>query len=240
MKSKNLLMLLIGLPNFCFAQTNKFEFDDGFCAYVGTYSMQKYTQTELRNTYNHLVNSTYIHTESTAWKIQDIPKLSIVELEAECKTRLDQLDSLDIVDTEFWENARKSRLREISETCELKALTIIAYTYPDTLLAFSQNDSLSSFYRTALINGGDQLLEAWRVLNEARKRNNASPEKLQARFDAQFNSSQKMAYAQLEVIMFGWFNSANSLIYRDPPPEDLWTEFEKLFIRIILKSECED
>lgn len=239
MKSKTLFMFLIGLSNICFAQLNKFEFDDGFCTYIGTYSTQKYTQTELQNTFNQLVNSTYIKTESTAWKIQDIPKLSVAELEAECNSRLAQLDTLDIVDTEFWENARRTRIREISETCELKALTIIAYTYPDTLLAFSLNDSLSSFYRAALIHGGDQLLEAWRVLNEARKRNNASPEKVQAKFDAQFNSPQKMAYAELEVMQFGWFNCANGLIYRDPPV-DLWTEFEKLFIRIILKSECED
>lgn len=237
MKSKALLLFLIWVSTTGFAQTKKFEFEDGLCAYVGTYSTQKYTQTELQNTFDHIVYSTYIHTESTAWKLQDIPKLSIAELEAECNSRLAQLDTLDIVDTEFWENARKMRIREISETCELKALTIIAYTRPDTLLTFSQKDSLSSFYRDALINGGDQLLEAWKVLNETKKIHNGSPEKLQAKFDTQFNSAQKMAYAQLEVMQFGWWNTANSLIYRDQT-EDLWNEFEKLFIRF--KSVCDD
>jgi hypothetical protein len=39
------------------------------------------------------------------------------------------------------------------------------------------------------------------------------------------------------VMQFGWWNTANSLIYRDQT-EDLWNEFEKLFIRF--KSVCDD
>ena len=136
---------------------------------------------------------------------------------------------------EFWELARQNRIKEISETCNLKALTIIAYDNPDTLMAFIKTDSLTTFFRDALISGGDKLLEAWKVLNEIQKSKNGFPENVQRKFETQFNSAQKMDYARLAVMQFGWWNHTNHLIYHDPRTA-YWQEFEKLFFK--LESDC--
>lgn len=218
-----------------FSQTKQFEFSEGICDYLGEYNPEIYSQTQLQNTFDYLLFSSYINTPSTAWKLEDIPKLTIDSLYSECKYRIHQLDSLDFVVSDFWEQVRKNRIKEISETCNLKALTIIAYKNPDTLMSFIQQDSLTTLFRNALIIGGEQLLDSWKILNEIQKSKNGYPDKVQSKFDAQINSSRKMEYARLAVIQFGWWNHANHLIYHDPQIGYL-NEFEKLFIN--LKREC--
>ena len=230
-----LIIIFISLSIVGFSQTKQFEFAEGMCEYVGDYNYEKYSQIEIQNTFDYLYFSPYINAPSTAWKLEDISKLSIDSLKSECKYRLDQLDSLDFINSDFWELARQNRIKEISETCNLKALTIIAYENPDTLMSFVQTDSLTTLFRNALIWGGDQLIEAWEKLNEIQKSMNGFPENVQSKFEAQYNSSLKMEYARLAVIQFGWWNHANHLIYHDPQT-DYWNEFEKLFIN--LESEC--
>ena len=221
-----------------FAQREKFEFAEGLCFYTGVYSADQYTALELQNTFENLCFSfSETNTPFAAWEIAEIDKLDVLAKDAECKALITKYEQLDIVNAPVWEQARANRIRAISESCALQKLTIIAYQYPDTLNSFGKSDSLTAYYRAALIAGGDDLLAAWQTLNEMQKARNGNPQRLQNIFDQRNNSPLKLEYARLEVMMFGWWNHANHLIFHDEH-SDYWPAFEKLFIK--LDSECEE
>jgi hypothetical protein len=230
-----LSLILICATHLSFAQ-NTFEFAEGMCEYTGTFDPAKHTKIELQNTFDLLYFSPYISTNSTAWKLEKIRELDLEALEAECAERINQLETLDFVDTEFWLQAKENRKRELTETCHVQALTIIAYENPDTLMSFETDDPKVNFFRKGLIEGGDALIDAWIEVNRIQKSNNGSPENIQREFDQQYKSPLKMEYARLRVMMFGWWNHVNHLIYHDPQ-ENYYDEFEKLFIEV--KTKCE-
>ncbi len=233
-----LSFLLTMLFNTSFAQREKFEFAEGLCFYTGVYSADQYTALELQNTFENLCFSfSETNTPFAAWEIAEIDKLDVFAKEAECKALITKYEQLDIVNAAVWEQARANRIRAISESCALQKLTIIAYQYPDTLNSFDTTDSLTAYYRAALIAGGDDLLAAWQHLHEAKKANNAYPQRMQHIYEQRYNSPLKLEYARLEVMLFGWWNHANNLIFHDEH-SDYWPAFEKLFIK--LDRECEE
>lgn len=233
-----LFFLLTIVVQTSFAQREKFEFGEGLCSYTGIFSADQYTALELQNTFENLCYSMWgFTTPSTAWNFAEIEKLDVVPLEAECSALLTKYEQLDVVNSAFWEEARANKIRAITESCALQKLTIIAYEFPDTLNSFGKSDSLTDYYRAALIAGGADLLAAWQTLNEMQKARNGNPQRLQNIFEQRYNSPLQLEYARLEVMMFGWWNHANHLIYHDEQ-NDYWTAFEKLFIK--LDSECEE
>ena len=233
-----LFFLLTFLVQTSFAQREKFEFTEGLCLYTGVYSADQYTALELQNTFENLCFSfSETKTPFAAWNLAEIDKLDVLAKDAECKALITKYEQLDIVNAAVWEEARANRIRAISESCALQKLTIIAYQYPDTLNSFGKSDSLTAYYRAALIAGGDDLLAAWQTLNEMQKARNGNPQRLQNIFDQRNNSPLKLEYARLEVMMFGWWNHANHLIFHDEH-SDYWPAFEKLFIK--LDRECEE
>ena len=233
-----LAFLLTFLVQTSFAQREKFEFAEGLCFYTGVYSADQYTALELQNTFENLCFSfSETNTPFAAWEIAEIDKLDVLAKDAECKALITKYEQLDIVNAAVWEEARANRIRAISESCALQKLTIIAYQYPDTLNSFDTTDSLTAYYRAALIAGGDDLLAAWQHLHEAKKANNANPQRMQNIYEQRYNSPLKLEYARLEVMLFGWWNHANNLIFHDEH-SDYWPAFEKLFIK--LDSECEE
>jgi hypothetical protein len=233
-----LFFLLTFLVQTSFAQREKFEFTEGLCLYTGVYSADQYTALELQNTFENLCFSfSETKTPFAAWNLAEIDKLDVLAKDAECKALVTKYEQLDIVNAAVWEEARANRIRAISESCALQKLTIIAYQYPDTLNSFGKSDSLTAYYRAALIAGGDDLLAAWQTLNEMQKARNGNPQRLQNIFDQRNNSPLKLEYARLEVMMFGWWNHANHLIFHDEH-SDYWPAFEKLFIK--LDRECEE
>jgi hypothetical protein len=105
-------------------------------------------------------------------------------------------------------------------------------------MSYSLVDSTCIFYRDALISGGQKMLDAWVVLNENLKKKNGDPEKLQRKFDEQFNSVNRLDYARLELMSFGWWSSANRLIFHIMDSGEFEAEFKKLFIKV--KCECDE
>ena len=73
---------------------------------------------------------------------------------------------------------------------------------------------------------------AWREVNEESRTKNADPERLKRIFESQMRSPDRMRYALLEVMTFGWSNCANELIeyvvHDETPPE----EYKKLFTKV--------
>ena len=56
------------------------------------------------------------------------------------------------------------------------------------------------------------MFEAWLALHEIKKSKNNNPEKLERKFLEQMNSLERMEYARLELMKFGWWNCANQTV----------------------------
>lgn len=234
MKLLAIAIILVTTAASCSKST--FIYDEGMCSYTGKYSPKKITQNEIQNTLDQLIRPSYIEAKSTAWELEDVAKLDLEALKAECTTRLSELQTLSFPDTENIVRLKESRIQELNETCEAKILTIIAYESPDTLMSFETEDEQINLFRTGLINGGDDLITAWREVVRIQKSRNGYPERIQAEFEEQFKSPEKMEYARLTVMMFGWWNHVNHLIYHTPE-EYVIGQFESLFSKI--EADCD-
>ncbi len=213
-----------------------FMYSDEMCSYTGKYNPKKISEEEIQNTLDKLIFPSYIETNSTAWELEDVDELDLDALKEECATKLNDLETLEFATTENLVRLKESRIRELNETCNVKMLTIIAYENPDTLMSFETEDEQVNLFRNGLIKGGDTLIEAWQEVVRIKKSKNAYPERIQAEFEEQFNSPQKLQYARLTVMMFGWWNHVNHLIYHTPS-EYYSGQFDQLFSK--MEQECD-
>ena len=238
MKSKNNKILLLAVLLLCSAlaaaQTKKFRWTTELCEFEGTYDAKKYTEAQLRNTQELLASlgTVPLFTETTAWKYNDIKKLSIEELDREYKQKSEKLKNLDIVKSEYWETIRQNKLKETEQVYKLSRITIQAYTNPAILKQYTPAEACVKKYADPLINGGDDLLKVWREVNEESRKRNGNPERVRMIFERKYNSPDKLKYALLEVMSFGWWNCANDTIEYVVADEKPHEEFNKLFKKV--------
>ncbi|MDD2983688.1 MAG: hypothetical protein PHQ74_09895 [Crocinitomicaceae bacterium] len=239
MKIRKLITVILILINTnSFAQYANFEYNTELCECIAKFDSTKYSRQELQNTIDYLWNSNYISTNSTPRKLEDIEKLNVTDLRKECDEKINTLKSLKIVNEPFWTKLLAEQIAFYESTCRLKEFTILAYANPKILLTYELVDSTCIYYRDALIAGGDQLIKAWYALHEKQKSNNGSPENLQRRFDNKYYSDHRLEYARMEVMSFGWWNSANHLLPHINTYYDYNEEFEKLLIDI--ECDCDE
>ena len=154
------------------SQISKFTYSTETCIITASYDVKKYTKKQLEQT-NVLVNqSSYVNTDATSFDIEHVESIKLEHLTYECDTLLRFYKNLNIVNTPYFKELREKRIREIKETCELRAITIQAWKDPTILMSYTNVDSKAKYYREALIKGGDALLKAWRKLvNEQKIKN---------------------------------------------------------------------
>jgi hypothetical protein len=221
---------------FAQAQNATFEWQGGLCSYSGRFDSTKVSREVLQHTYDYLVWGEYLHKECTAWTLDGIKNLNLESVKQECLEKVQLLNTLSFVETPYFVQLKGDRIRETKESCEICCLSIEAYQNPEVLREFKQADSNCIFYREALIAGGQALIDAWTKLNEDMKRKNANPDRLQKEFDQKNASPQRMEYARLDVMNFGWWNSANNQIFH--VEYDSSEAFSKLFTGV--KEDCSD
>jgi len=216
-------------------QIRSFKWDDELCEYRGTYNANKYTPEQLQNTMKlFAVGGFDISGEATVFKYDDIAKLSLAKLEEEYKTKTAALTNLDIVKSPYWEDQRQSKLREMQQKYLLSRMTIRAYSDPAGAFAekFTGAERCYVQFAGPITRGGPDLLAAWRHLNEQSRANNADPTRVTREFEEQYASPDKMKYALVEVMGFGWWNCANHTIDYITYDGTQEKQFKKLFIRV--------
>jgi len=107
-----------------------------------------------------------------------------------------------------------------------------AYENPAVIRQYTGAESCVKRYANPLINGGDELLNVWRRVNEDSRSKNADPERLRKIFDQQYKSTDKFKFARLEVMTFGWWNCANEFIQYEQNYDRPEKEFKKAFARV--------
>ncbi|MBK9216617.1 MAG: hypothetical protein IPM59_13670 [Chloracidobacterium sp.] len=231
MKPLIIAILLAAAAVSTFAQRAAvLRWEDEMCEYSGTYDPKIHTAARLRNTLKLSLPGSYLlETNTTAWSYGDIAKLDIAAFDAEYKRKVAELKALDIVNVAYWQDLKARKIRELEQVYKLERTSMLGYSDPAKLLAYEAAPDCVTRYARPLAAGGDQLLAAWLNVNVESRKNNADPDRLQRIFDQQLRSPDKMKFALVEVMNFGWSNCANALIERiqyDGTPE---AEFKKLF-----------
>ncbi len=222
-----------------FSQQRTFKWSDELCDFRGTYNVGKYTAAQLENTHKLFDHSSFsLQTSATVFSPDDLVKLDLAALEAEYKTLSAKLAALEIVNTPFWQSLRQQKLAEMKQVYELSRLTISGHTNPAILKQLSGSDACKAKYADPLIAGGPTLLDAWRTVNEDSRVKNSDPARLKRIFETQMTSPDRLKYALVEVMTFGWWNCANDAISYVNYDGTQEREFKKLFIRV--KQTCSE
>jgi hypothetical protein len=147
----------------------------------------------------------------------------------------------DIIRSPFWETIRKKRINELDQYYALARATITAYTKPTILRAYAGAPSCKIRFAEAIIAGDDALLKTWRIVTEDSKSKNSDPDRLQRIFDEQMASPDRLKFALIDVMSFGWWNCANQFIEYDTTDdvEVREREFRKLFTRV-REVQCDE
>ena len=232
------LLFLVVVP--VLAQTRTFQWDDEVCKFSGTYDAKKYTPEQLRDMLKLFRTGGFsFSTNTTVFAPSDISKLDVAALDSEYKTMTKALKALDIVKTQYWENQRKMKLREIEQVYTLSRISMQGYTSPIILNTYAGAEQCKLTYASPLIVGGDQLLSTWRQVNVAARFKNGDPDRVRRTYEAQYASPDRMKYALVEVLTFGWWNCANDAIGYVKYDGTQDREFKKLFIRV-RKLHCDE
>lgn len=218
------------------AQTKVFKWNDETCEYEGAYDSKKYSLNQIRNTQRLLSYDGFrlSTANATVWKHDEIAKLDTAAVDAEYKEIIDELEHLEYVSTAYTDSVRNAKLKEARELYRLVRTTMAAYTDPAVLRGYAGAESCRIAYGEPIIAGGDKLIAAWRKVNLDSQSRNGDPQRLQKRWEQENASPDRLKFALVETMSFGWWNCANELI----PRSDVGTsdrtarEFKKLFIRV--------
>ena len=224
-----LLVLFLGVA--VAAQTRTFRWGDELCRYSGTYESKRFTAAQLTNTLklSQTAGTIPLFTNAAAFNYSGIAKLDVAALDREYVQKLAELKALDIVPVPYWQTFRERKIRELEQFYKLERVTMLGYRDPKELLAYKDAPACTTKYAQPLVTGRDDLLAAWKTLNEESRKNNADPERVRRTYEEQLRSPDRMQHALVEVITFGWSNCANATRYHVQGDETPPKEFRKLF-----------
>ena len=215
------------------AQVRTFRWQDELCTYEGTYNASKISLVTLKNTLKLARPESYsLDRNSTVWKYEDIAKLDVAALDAEFGAKNAELKKLQIAATPYWQEFKEKKLRELEQVHRLERTTMRGYKDPSTLLEYTAAPACTTRFARPIIAGGDTLIDAWRGVNEESRTKNADPGRLKRIFENQLRSPDRLKFALLEVMSFGWSNCANGLIEYIVYDETPAAEYKKLFSKV--------
>ena len=217
-----------------------FTWNDAACEYTGNYNPQTYSLDLIQNTYK--LWSSYagsvLENGRSVFKPSDIVKLDLKALTAEYTEKKTQLEKLTVIDATFWNTLKKQSLQQLEDEYELDKIEIQAFDNPAVLLNNRFSKSCERFVTALNSTDTSVLLSTWKSFCEELKTKNGSPESYMARFYEKYNSPEKLVYAKIDLITFGWGNCANDSAFHVVNDGSAEQAFEKLFSNV--KRECEE
>ena len=241
MRIKLLLIILILTGTLIVsAQTKTFKWSWDLCEFEGEYDSTKYSETQLNDTRRLVdsIGSLSLAAETTVWKIEDIETINTKKLDKEYIETLAKLASLNVIKTNYWQNLHQAKIKELKKYYALSKVTINAYKNPSVLKDYKGAEFCVDFYAEPLKRGGEYLYATWLKVNMDSRLRNASPLRLQNKFDIQNASANRSKYARMEVMGFGWWNCAIKASRILEHNEQLIQNFNKLFTKV--KQECDE
>lgn len=217
-----------------------FTWTDAVCEYTGNYNPQTYSPDLIKNTYKlwSSYSGNTLENGLSVYKPSDIAKLDLKALTDEYTEKKVQLEKLKIINAPFWNTLKKQSLQQLEDEYELNKLEIQAFNDPAVLLNNRFTKSCERFVTALNSTDTSVLLTTWKNFCEELKTKNGSPETFMAKFYEKYNSPQKLVYAKIDLLTFGWGNYANGSTFHVTNDGKAQEAFEKLFSNV--KHECEE
>ncbi|HUF05620.1 MAG TPA: hypothetical protein VMM38_15780 [Aridibacter sp.] len=236
-----LYLLIIAMAPAALAQSATFEWQDSFCLYRGNFDSSKVSEVRLRDT-RTLIDfgiGLPLQTGQTVFDVNDLGKLDVDALDTEYRTVRKRLETLQPVDNDYFRELKKRHLKTLDASYRLKRVTLLAHTEPITLVFANDREECFAKWARPVIEGGQSLLDTWRMLTDEQKQRNASPEGVEARYRSRYNSAQRDKWALVDVLGFGWWNCVNESIPYVDNDGAADEEFKKLFTEVET-VECDE
>ncbi|TDS12232.1 hypothetical protein [Sphingobacterium paludis] len=209
------------LVQVAFAQTKTVEFSDELCRYRGHYDSRKFTEKQLLSTYRIVGMGYSIDDRGTS-----------AELTARYESTIREVRAIDVVEDTYFKKLKADMLAYLKQTYTLKKIEKNARTKPEDLIAAVQKDSKAWYYAQALNNGGEQLLKVYEELVKSKMVDNAWPENLWNTYLENMSKDNRLDLAFDYVLVYGWWNSANSLVDHVVYDGTQMKNFLALFIKV--------
>ncbi len=217
------------------AQSKTFRWSSELCDHHGTYDSKKYTEAELRDTMKLMdYTMTNLKNFPHVFKWEDIEKLDVAALDAEYKVKKEKLTALNVVEVPYFQNAKDAQIKEIEQRYVLGRAKLLAYRTPEVLRDYPAAPACKLKYVEPLVAKDESLFSVWLDVNMDSRSRNGDPDRLRREFESEMASPDKLKFAIIEVMGFGFGNCANALIERDEGSSDGSHEkaFRKLFSRV--------
>jgi hypothetical protein len=215
-----------------------YEWDSQVCHYTGRYNPHLYTKEQLDNTQLLLYRNAGLITDATANTPDDIEKLNGDSLTAEYTRKIKYYRNLQVVPRPIWLTLKAQAIQELEDEYKAKKATIAGFANPAVLLATSYSANCKKYAQALASHNDSLILKDWRSLVEERKKLNGAPVSYMQRFEQEYNSADRLRYAKIELLTYGWWNCVNNSIRRVELTEKLYEQFPRLFVDV--KSACED
>jgi len=221
-----------------------FTWQDEVCENTGTFAVGAYTQRQLRDTYQ-VITGFQLSTTVVPFQLNHYNdaffSAAARHLTHEHDSLAARLHGLQVVPTPYWQKIKRLRELELAEEYALDRATLEGYFHPTSWLSNAYYAHCAE-YATALASTDSAVvIPAWRKLVDAQKVDNGIPEILEADFKAQLASPERMRYAKVDLMTFGWSNCANAQRkYNDLSSHyPLQDDFAKLFTHVE-QANCVD
>ncbi|KUJ61223.1 hypothetical protein AR687_13610 [Flavobacteriaceae bacterium CRH] len=209
-----------------------FKWGTESCENTGIYDPQKYSIEEIKNTYALWFPYFGYHLETNAIfeSLEDLENLNIKKLTREYNVKKALLNR-KVVPLPYWQKLKSKRLKELGNEYELNKITMMAYSDPSVLLHNKYSSKCSQYTKALTSKDTTVLLKAWRNLIEMRKNDGGSPEKIMEDYTKAYHSKDRLLYARMELLTYGWLSCVNG-------PKTTWADnvnesaFDTIFISI--------
>ncbi len=221
-----------------------YKFSTELCLNKGHYATSKYSKEQLDGTYKiwYQLSGTLLSTESV-FSLKDLEEVRInkdrilKKLNDDYSLRKEEINNLKVVDTEYWNNAKKTLLKELDAEFEFHKTEISAFSDPSILINNKLSKDCNNF-AWALNTDQENMISEWKKLREKMSKNNANPERIMNEFHERLNSDRMKDYATIDLITFGWGNCVNKNLTRLIHDKKMNDEFNALFVKI--DRDCDE
>ncbi|OON67476.1 hypothetical protein [Hymenobacter sp. CRA2] len=221
-----------------------FTWEDEVCLNKGYFAPGQYTQQQLRDTHK-LINYPGIAETRDIWHLAEMQPDTIAQrisqLDQEYAQRLAELRALQVVPQAYWRKLQQLRVLELEESYRLTRLTFQGHVTPGVLVGASSAPACQAYAQVLASPDTAVLVRAWRRLVDEQKTHNSVPASLEAEFQQQNHSPERLQYARLELMKYGWWNCVNGMkkygdVYDQQQPS---LAFDKLFTKVE-RTDCAD
>lgn len=219
-----------------------FKWETEMCSHEGTYNTKKYSQQQLKDTYSlwftydALQLNTRDYEMTSPEKFKNFNAVSQLEkLEEEYQAKKTTYKNMQLLPGKLWKDLLKTRMHELEDCYELKKINIQAYTDPQILLNNRFTKHCHKYAEALTSRDTLVLLNAWKAMEE--EKGTSNPTSLE-KFSKNIKIQDRVIYARMNLMAFGWHNCANNYVFHDDPKVSFREEFEKIFITVT--QECDE